>query len=73
LLIQLGKILIDALVKRLVLEALVLSELSEQYRCEILQQLVFELRIQLSDVLRLVLLDGLDLLGHLKHARDRGV
>jgi hypothetical protein len=70
LLIQLGKVLIDALVKRLVLEALVLSELSEQYRCEILQQLVFELRIQLSDMLRLVLLDGLDLLGHLKHARD---
>jgi hypothetical protein len=70
LLIQLGKVLIDALVKRLVLEALVLSELSEQYRCEILQQLVFELRIKLSDVLRLVLLDGLDLLGHLKHARD---
>ena len=69
-LIQLGKVLIDALVKRLVLEALVLSELSEQYRCEILQQLVFELRIQLSDMLRLVLLDGLDLLGHLKHARD---
>jgi hypothetical protein len=68
LLIQLGKILINALVKRLVLEALVLSELSEQYRCEILQQLVFELRIQLSNVLRLVLLDGLDLLGHLKHA-----
>jgi hypothetical protein len=70
LLIQLGKILIDALVKRLVLEALILSELSEQYRRKILQQLVFELRIQLSDVLRLVLLDGLDLLGHLKHARD---
>jgi hypothetical protein len=70
LLVQLGKILIDALVKRLILEALVLSELSEQYRCEILQQLVFELRIQLSNVLRLVLLDGLDLLGHLKHAGD---
>jgi hypothetical protein len=70
LLIQLREVLIDALVKRLVLEALVLSELSEQYRCEILQQLVFELCIQLSDVLRLVLLDGLDLLGHLKHARD---
>ena len=69
-LIQLREVLIDALVKRLVLEALVLSELSEQYRCEILQQLVFELCIQLSDVLRLVLLDGLDLLGHLKHARD---